>query len=213
MKPRSKLGKAFAIVALAAGIMVTPGVVPPAHAGGSVVAAMSSSQAAARRRADNEALSAVIAAPSEANMKALQARHVVPDLAFPFVQDALKEMNLPDGIKAEQVTEAQRDQLKEIVNNKWRVDYVSASTAKEAAAKGLRADFARYLDACRDGTAVVYTYDTAKQAEQCMSDQLWEQEGKPIFAIGAGVAFTFVGGIFISGKIAQHRQRKQDGPA
>lgn len=209
-RPGSKLRKAFAVAALGLGIMVTPGLVPEAHAGGSVVAAMAASQAAARHRADDAALNVAMVDPSGENMAALQKRSVFPDLSFPFVREALTEMKLPAGLKAEEVTEAQRVQLKESVAGKWRVSYMSAATPGEAVGKGLRSDLGKYFAACTDGVAKPVTADAAVKGENCMHDAKWEQEDKPALEIAGGVV---AGGALIWAAAAALQRRKygQDG--
>ncbi|TAL26938.1 MAG: hypothetical protein EPN97_18400 [Alphaproteobacteria bacterium] len=206
----SKLRKAFAVAALGLGIMVTPGFVPQAHAGGSVVAAMAASNAAARRRADDAALNAVMADPSGQNIAALQARYVLPGQAVPFLREALKEMNLPAGLRADEVTEAQRLQLKDIVQNKWRVEYMSAATGSEAVGKGLRADLGKYFAACTEGVSKPLSYDTAAKAEDCLKDAKWEHEDKPALKIAGGVV-AGGGALWGAVALAQRLRRRQQG--
>lgn len=194
--PGSKLRKAFAVAALSLGIIAAPGFAPPAQAASSSAAAASAAAsaaaaaaAAARRAADDRAMNEAIVNPSDQNIQTLQNRGLVSRHAAPFVREAVGEMGIAPGTKPGQITHAQRDALKSLVTNKWRVSYVSALTPGEAVGKGLSESLAPYFNDCKDGTRE-FTYDAAKAAEQCMKDAHWEHDTKPALqktAAGAGI--------------------------
>src|SRR5262245_16540971 len=124
-----KLRKAFAVAALAAGMMVMPGMTQPAHAGGSVVAAVAAQQAGARRRADDRATSAAMVAPTDQNIQVLVQRGIIQPTMVPYFRTSLDEMKIPAGAKHESISESQRNHLLDIIQNHWRVGYVSATSS------------------------------------------------------------------------------------
>ncbi|TAL26939.1 MAG: hypothetical protein EPN97_18405 [Alphaproteobacteria bacterium] len=215
---RGRLRKAFAVAAIAIGFMAAPGFIPPAEAASSAgasaaaagAAAAAAAAAAARRAADDRAMNAAITNPSDQNIQTLQSRGLVNRYTAPFVREAVGEMGVAPGTKPEQVTYAQRDALRTLLMNKWRLSYISAPSAQEAVGKGLDNSLAKYFEGCKNGfDGAAWNYDNAKNAEQCMKDQLWEKETKPALIKTAEVAGVVAGaGALI---YAATRRRRQDG--
>ncbi|MEZ0226083.1 MAG: hypothetical protein ACAH83_16125 [Alphaproteobacteria bacterium] len=215
-RPGSKLRKAFAVAAIAIGVMAAPGFTPPAEAAGSSAAAgaaagaAAAAAAAARRAEDERVMNAVITNPSDQNIDHLYRRGLVYRTAMPFVREAVNEMQVPPGTKPNQITETQRRHLTALVTNKWRVGYISAQTPGEAVGKGLRESLAPYFTACKDGTQE-FTFDAAKAAEQCMKDAHWEHDTKPALIKTVEIGGMLGGVSALVYAVVAARRRGRDG--
>lgn len=177
--------------------------------GASTAAAVAAAAAAARRRReDAEVTNAAIVNPSEQNILVLVKRGIINSLQAVYVRESIQEMRLPGGMTAKQVTEAQREQLKNLVANKQRVAIVSATGEDVAMARGLAAALAPYFNECKNGRvqdAAGVSYQQASDVMQCMKDQHWEKDTKPVLE-GMGLA-TLAGGAIFGIVLAMKRKR------
>jgi hypothetical protein len=203
---KRKLCKVFAAVAIFGGAMTVAA--PPAQAISpahvviitSSSAAANNAAAAARARHNREARNDVIVNPTDAAITKLRERGLVDAHAVRFVREAVQEMHVPAGTKAGDVTEAQRDRLGELVNQKWLVAKMSAGNEAAAEAEGLSPELAKYLDAAKAelGFKGAVTLEQARAIEKNVEAKHWEKDTKPalqsaglvaggLAAVGAGV--------------------------
>ena len=196
MKFNRKLCKAFAAVAIFAGCLGA--VAPPAHANGAVVIMMSANNNNAQRQAqlDTEAKNAALVDPSAANIQRLFDRNSTNTATAPFAVEAVREMNIPAGTKAESITEAQRDTFARLLHEKGLVSQMSSTTQAEAEARGVSQGLSKYFEAVKAelGYSGPVTLAQAQQISDSIHRKHWEHDTKPAMlltgVIGGGVVAT-----------------------
>ena len=166
----------------------------PADAEASVVIIAAAASSSARHRHDREAMDNLIANPSAENVQIIRERLLITAAQVPYVLDSIKEMNVPKNIVPEGVTEEMRSQLKSLILQNQTRAIIASSTPEEAVQKGLETELAPYFNFCKQSKHAV-------SVMQCMEDQHWEKDTKPLLktiggvlgggllSVGASVAF------------------------
>lgn len=211
-----KLRRIFGAVVLAGAAMTA--VAPPAQAGPVVVntaatsAATAAAAAAAARNArlNREAVNDVIVNPTEATIAHAKDRGQVDWTTTPYIYEAVREMHIPAGTKADNITEAQRGQFQQMLRDKRLVAQMSADTQAEAEAKGLDRDLAQYLGEVKAalGYSGPVNLSQARAMQKGMEDIHWERDTRPALE-KAGIV---LGGAAAAGGIVYTmNRRRRDG--
>ncbi|MEZ0262319.1 MAG: hypothetical protein ACAH80_15040 [Alphaproteobacteria bacterium] len=185
---------------------------PPAQAGPVVVntaatsaaTAAAAAAAAANARHNREAVSNMIANPTENTIAYAKNRGQVDWTTIPYIHEAVREMHIPAGTKGSQITEAQRMQFHQLLKEKRLVAQMSADTRADAEAKGLPQSLSQYFEISKDqaGLKGPVTLAQANTLHKTLEDKHWENDTKPamqaagligggaVVVLGAGYAFT-----------------------
>jgi len=205
MKFNRKLCKAFAAVAIVAGCLGA--VAPPAHANGAVVIMMTANNNTQRHaQLDEDAKNAALVDPSPENIQRLFDRNITNTATAPFAVEAVREMNIPAGTKAEDITQAQRDTFARLLHEKGLVSQMSAGTKAEAEARGVSQGLSKYFEAAKAelGYSGPVTLAQAQQISDSIHQQHWEHDTKPALQI-AGVVIG--GGVLAAAGATYLRER------
>lgn len=160
--------------------------------------------AAANARADREAMNNLIVNPSDNNIVKAYERSLINSYQLPYVAESVKAMALPQGISADDITEDQRDMFKAVLKQKQNAAIVSSATAEGAINKGLPRPLSKYFTECKSRNNGV------NGTMECMSDEHWEKETKPLLQVmGAAAGTGFL--IVVGGGAIMNRRRKNQG--
>jgi hypothetical protein len=198
---------AAAVMLTASGFIPTP-LTPSAEAGvpittttGATVINSGAAAAAAARRAreDREATNAVIVAPAGPTISRLAKRGVIDKTMTPYIDEMVAEMKIPAGTKANEITQAQRDQFLTGLKTKRLVAEMSSTTAEEAVAKGMSKSLVPYFMETKTefGYSSAVTLPQAKTLEAAMKGKHWKNDTRPVLekVAAIGGAVMVAGGI------------------
>lgn len=211
-----KLRRIFAGVVIAGAALTA--VAPPAHAGPVVVntaatsAATAAAAAAAARNArlNREAVNEVIVNPTETAIKHADNRGQVDWTTIPYIQEAVREMNIPAGTKADSITEAQRSHFQQSLRDKRLVAQMSSNSRASAEAKGMSEMDGSYFDITKEklGYSGPVTLSQAREIQEKIDAQVWENHTLPALKmagmIGGGV-------VAVGGAAYALTKRRRDG--